>query len=141
MADRDSGEDPIKKTMIVGLTVVFVALYVGAILGWGGLGAQVNVIQPIVYVIIGYFFGRMPSEKNEKALREDAKDKEQKAEVARTDADQAKSKLGAVRRILSAAGAGGGSTATGIAPTLSHPVADPVVLQERVQSALKAIDE
>jgi hypothetical protein len=54
---------------------------------------------------------------NEKALREDAKDQEQQAEVAGTDAVQATSKLGAVKRILSDAGAGAGSTAADLPAT------------------------
>jgi drug/metabolite transporter (DMT)-like permease len=55
------GEDPAKRLVTGVLTAVFIVLYVMAIVGypWVPNTAAVNLLQPIVYVIIGYFFGRM----------------------------------------------------------------------------------
>jgi len=94
-----SGDDPLKTTVIVLLTVAFVTLYVLAIVGryrWDSDKDAIGLLQPIVYVIIGFYFGRVPSEASEKAAREDAASKAREAR-------QASEKLDDVRRTLARA--------------------------------------
>ncbi len=105
---REPGEDPIKKMIVVALTVVFTALYVIAIIGrwrWDSDREAIQLLQPIVYVIIGYFFGRMPSEATERSLRSVAADKTQQA-------SEAQARLKSVRAVLSQ---------TSAAPTAASP--------------------
>ena|SRR5713101_5069849 len=62
-----------KDWIVVVLTVVFVALYVLALVGVMKLPSDdklVVQIAPIISVIIGYYFGRIPGEKNEQTLRQ-----------------------------------------------------------------------
>ena len=58
-----------KTWIIVILTFVFVACYVAALFGWQAAPNDkiVTSVAPIVSVIIGYYFGRLPSEKIEES--------------------------------------------------------------------------
>lgn len=140
-----NGEDPVKKTIIVVLTVVFVALYVTAIVGtskWDSDTMAIQLLQPIVYVIIGYFFGRMPSEPTEKALRKDAQEKGKQADDAKAEASQVSTKLKSVRAILSGAAGGDAPQAKGFAQTLSGTRATSEdALKITVSHALNVIDQ
>lgn len=87
--------------MMIALTVLFVSLYAAALLGWLRPLSDVSVIarlEPILFVILGYYFGRVPAEQNERALKEEigrqadradaiAETKEQ-AEIAREAAEE-----------------------------------------------------
>ena len=57
---------------MVGLTVVFVVLYVLSLVGWlpssGPDNQRLLRLEPILFAIIGYFFGQVPAERTEKAL-------------------------------------------------------------------------
>jgi len=39
-------------------------------------------IEPIIFVIVGYYFGRLPSQQNEKALKEEISRQTQRADAA-----------------------------------------------------------
>lgn len=93
-APEDSGES-LRNKVMVGLTAVFVLLYVAALLGVITPltdDAVVLRLEPIVAVIIGYYFGRVPGEKNERTLKQEigrqakkAKEAEQKKEKAQLE--------------------------------------------------------
>lgn len=97
-----------RKWMVVAISVLFVGLYVGASLGLidGKPNADLlGVLQPIVWVIIGYYFGRSPGEKVESRLKEqvdksdaEAKDAKEKAEKSESAAKAASSLAAATSR-------------------------------------------
>ena len=105
---------------MIGLTAVFVALYVAALFDVIHPVADDRVVvrlEAIVAVIIGYYFGRVPGEKNEKTLKEEvnrqagkAKAEEQKKEQVQREKAAAEQRSGAlemqrknVRAVLSTA--------------------------------------
>lgn len=67
------------------LTLGFVALYGLALIGKLKPLEDVSMvsrIEPIIFVIIGYYFGRLPSQQNEKSLKEEIDRQTQKADAA-----------------------------------------------------------
>jgi hypothetical protein len=71
-------------TMVV-LTFGFVMLYGCALLGWLKPLSDVSMItrlEPIIFVIIGYYFGRLPAQQNEKTLKDEIGHQTQKADAA-----------------------------------------------------------
>ncbi|HEX8452921.1 MAG TPA: hypothetical protein VF647_12540 [Longimicrobium sp.] len=112
---KPESDESIRSWVMIGLTAVFVALYVAALF---------NVIRPladdrvvmrlesIVGVIIGYYFGRVPGEKNEKTLKEEvnrqagkAKAEEQKKEQAQREKGAAEQRNGALEMKVKSIGA------------------------------------
>ena len=59
---------------MVFLTLIFVFLYAAALFGWLKPLTDVTMItriEPIIFVIIGYYFGRFPAQQNERTLKEE----------------------------------------------------------------------
>ena len=50
---------------------------------------MVSRIEPIIFVIIGYYFGRLPAQQNEKTLKEEIGRQTQKADAAQHAKEQA----------------------------------------------------
>lgn len=73
--------DSLKNWMMVILTLVFVLLYAGALIGWIVTLDAIKNLQPIVFVIIGYYFGRLPAQQNENSLKEEIKRQSNKADA------------------------------------------------------------
>lgn len=70
---------------MVVLTLIFVGLYGAALVGWLKPLADEKMvlrIEPIVFVIIGYYFGRLPSQQNERTLKDEIGRQTQKADAA-----------------------------------------------------------
>ncbi len=85
--------DVLKSWMMVALTLIFVLLYASALLGWLKPLADVTMItrlEPIIFVIIGYYFGRLPAQQNEKTLKDEIKRQTQKADASQNAKEQAK---------------------------------------------------
>jgi hypothetical protein len=77
--------EALKSWVMVILTLGFVALYGLALVGKLRPLADVSMvsrIEPIILVIIGYYFGRLPSQQNEKTLNEEISRQTQKADAA-----------------------------------------------------------
>lgn len=58
--------------MMTALTLVFVLLYGAALLGWIKPQTDERMItrlEPLILVIIGYYFGRLPAQQNEQTLK------------------------------------------------------------------------
>jgi hypothetical protein len=140
-----------KTGIIVVLTIIFVALYVAGFAGWPKLAPDKEVIgpvAPIVAVIIGYYFGRVPSEKNEKSLQQQVNPRTQEAEHARNEQQQAQTdstrlatKVIAARAALSAAAPA--APPDGLASTLSGAAGDapdPEAIRQAAISALQVLD-
>jgi hypothetical protein len=105
----DKTEDPLKQWTMFALTLLFVVLYACGVRGvvWTPNDAIVKIVQPILAVIIGYYFGRMPSERNERTLKEEIGRVGQEATRARTDKEtalrdqtKAQEKLDNVKEVL-----------------------------------------
>lgn len=91
--------DSLKSWMMVILTLVFVLLYVAALFGLIKPlddTSILNSLEPILFVIIGYYFGRLPAQANEKTLKNEITRQSQKADAAQ----QLKEKSQAEKEVL-----------------------------------------
>ena len=82
----------LKNSIMVALTLFFVLLYAAALTGWLRPLADISVIarlEPIIFVIIGYYFGRFPSQQNEKSLKDEIDRQTKKADAAQHIKEQA----------------------------------------------------
>ena len=82
----------VKSWAMVALTFVFALLYSSALLGWVKPLADermVSRLEPIIFVIIGYYFGRLPSQQNESTLKDEINRQTQKADAAQHAKEQA----------------------------------------------------
>ena len=98
-------DESLRTWVMVGLTAVFVVLYVAALVGWIAPlpdNAVVLRLEPIVAVIIGYYFGRVPGEKNERTLKEGIKREENKAREAEQKKEQAQQQKAEAERTTEA---------------------------------------
>lgn len=79
-------DGPLKNWLMVILTIMFVSLYASALIGWLRPLADVTMItrlEPLIFVIIGYYFGRLPAQANEQSLKEEVN-----CQAKKTDASQ-----------------------------------------------------
>ena len=77
---------------MVVLTLVFVALYAAALLGWLKPltdDKMVMRLEPIIFAIIGYYFGRLPGQQNEKTLKQEINRQTQRADASQSSKEQA----------------------------------------------------
>ena len=59
---------------MITLTIGFISLYASVLFGWLRPFADITVItriEPVIFVIIGYFFGRLPLQQTERILRDE----------------------------------------------------------------------
>jgi hypothetical protein len=85
--------NPIGWAMIA-LTVIFILLYSAALVGWLRPLADITMIarlEPIIFIIIGYYFGRLPAQQNELNLRQEIERLIRKSELAQRLKEQANS--------------------------------------------------
>lgn len=67
------------------LTLVFVVLYGLALLGKLRPLADVSMVtrlEPLIFIIIGYYFGRLPGVENEQTLKDEIERQTQRADAA-----------------------------------------------------------
>jgi hypothetical protein len=79
--------EAIKSWVMVLLTLVFVVLYGLALLGKLRPLADASMVtrlEPLIFVIIGYYFGRLPSEDNEQTLKDEIGRQTQRADAAQS---------------------------------------------------------
>ena len=84
--------DTLKNWIMVVLTLVFISLYGAALIGWLKPLADekmVTRLEPIIFVIIGYYFGRLPGQQNEKTLKQEVNRQTQRADAAQSAKEQA----------------------------------------------------
>jgi len=82
----------LKNWVMTIVTAVFVLFYAGALLGWIKPMADERVVarlEPIIFVIIGYYFGRLPAQQNEQTLKGELSRQKQKADAAQHAKEQA----------------------------------------------------
>lgn len=90
-AQGQSMADALKSWVMVVLTLIFVILYGAALIGWLKPLADekmVTRLEPIIFVIIGYYFGRLPAQQNEKTLKDEIGRQTQKADAAQHAKEQ-----------------------------------------------------
>lgn len=78
--------ETIKSWFMVFLTLIFIVLYGLALLGKLKPLADASMVtrlEPLIFVIIGYYFGRLPGEETEKILKYEIK-----RQILRADAAQ-----------------------------------------------------
>lgn len=83
----------LRSWVMISLTLLFTLLYASALIGWLKPLADEKMIvrlEPIIFVIIGYYFGRLPSQQNENTLKEEISRQTLKADAAQHAKEQAK---------------------------------------------------
>jgi len=131
----------------VALTAVFVGLYTAALLGWIKPLTDNQVVtrlEAIIAVIIGYYFGRVPGEKNERTLKKQVDQETKKADAAEAKKEhaqkgmaEAEQKVRSVRAALS--GAASAELVSEAVPG-RNPPADDGGLRPTVAAALRVLD-
>ena len=84
--------DALRNWIMVVLTLIFVSLYGAALIGWLKPLADEKMVlrlEPIVFVIIGYYFGRLPGQQNEKTLKDEVGRQTGRADAAQHAKEQA----------------------------------------------------
>jgi hypothetical protein len=84
--------DGLKNWIMVVLTLIFVSLYGAALIGWLKPLADEKMVlrlEPIIFVIIGYYFGRLPAQQNEKTLKQEINRQTQRADASQHAKEQA----------------------------------------------------
>ena len=129
------------------LTLIFVLLYGAALLGWVKSLTDDKLIgrlEPIVFVILGYYFGRLPADQNESLLRDEINRQMRRVDAAQHARDQAEQARGAleekmknVRVVLAPAATGAASVRQ---PENAERAAGPVRDDALRQSVAKALD-
>ncbi len=91
--DRENDlSNVLRSWIMIALTLMFVLLYASALIGWLRPLADEKMIlrlEPIIFVIIGYYFGRLPSQPNEKTLKGEINRQTQRADAAQHAKEQA----------------------------------------------------
>lgn len=75
----------LKDSLMVVLTLIFVLLYAGAFAEkFDPLKGSVTLLrlEPIIFILIGYYFGRLPSQQNEQCLKDEIARQTQRADAA-----------------------------------------------------------
>jgi hypothetical protein len=77
--------DSVRDALVVTLIAFFILLYASVLTGWfrpiSDLGF-LNRIEPIIFLIIGYYFGRLPSERNERMLKDEIARQTRRGDIA-----------------------------------------------------------
>ena len=77
--------DALKSWVMVLLTLAFVILYGFALLGKLRPLADISMVtrlEPLVFIVIGYYFGRLPGEENEQTLKDELGRQTRRADAA-----------------------------------------------------------
>ena len=78
--------------VMIALTLIFVTLYALALTGWLKPLADEKMIvrlEPIIFVIIGYYFGRLPAQHNEGTLKGEIERQTKRADALQQAKEQA----------------------------------------------------
>ena len=134
---------------MVVLTLVFVALYGAALFGWLRPltdDKMVMRLEPIIFAIIGYYFGRLPGQQNERSLKQEINRQTQRADASQSAKEQAlqanealEEKIKNVRAALSSESAAS-ATASGAGLSASRGIAPAEGLPHAVGAAVRILD-
>jgi hypothetical protein len=143
-------DDSLRSWIMVALTGIFVCLYAVALFGWLPPLTDVSMIvrlEPIIFVIIGYYFGRLPGEQTEKTLKDEIGRQTEKADQAQQEKEQAQQGKGVLEEKVKNTKAALASAIPG-APTAGFAVnlsgegdsIPPVTLRQSVIAALNVLE-
>ena len=132
------------------LTLVFVVLYAAALLGWLKPLSDVALVtrlEPIIFTIIGYSFGRLPAQQNEQTLKEEITRQTGKADAAQNSHEQTRQeresleeKLKNVQTILQAAGSRQSSGTRGEKSLVIGSENDIEILRHSLKTAVSVLN-
>ena len=91
--------DALRSWIMVLLTLALVLLYAAALIGWIKPLVDEKIalrLEPIIFVIIGYCFGRLPAQQNEQLLKEEISRHAQKVDAVQARKEQALQALAAL---------------------------------------------
>ena len=83
--------DPLKSWTMVFITLGFIILYGLALIGKLkplADASMVSRLEPIIFVFIGYYFGRLPAQPNETTLRNEITRQINRADAAQSNREQ-----------------------------------------------------
>jgi hypothetical protein len=82
-SERD--KQPLKTWAMVFMTLTFIVLYGLALMGklkpWGDISVVLR-LEPMIFVLLGYYFGRLPSYQNEGMLKKEIDRQTKRADAA-----------------------------------------------------------
>jgi len=143
-------QDAVRTWVMVALTFIFAALYVGALFGLiPGSAKQdqqtLTRIESVVFVIIGYYFGRLPAQATEKTLKDEIHRQTQKADQAEEKKGDAQQQSQALEEKVKNAKAAlasvvPGTPPVGLAMSLSKATPPPDALQQSVLAAVHVLE-
>src|SRR6185436_682137 len=87
-----ASSDTLKNWIMVVLTLVFITLYGAALTGVLKPLADEKMVlrlEPIIFVINGYYFGRLPGQQNERTLKQEINRQTQRADATQSAKEQA----------------------------------------------------
>lgn len=90
-SQRQDITNALRGWVMVALTFVCILLYGAALTGWLKPLTDERVVtrlEPVIFVIIGYYFGRLPAQQNEKTLKDEISRQIQKADAAQHAKEQ-----------------------------------------------------
>lgn len=152
---HDDAPDPglaqaLKSWVMVALTAVFVLLYGAALTGLLRPLADermVTRLEPIIFVIIGYYFGRLPAQQNERTLKGEIGRQAQKADAAQHAKEQAQQarealeeKLKNTRATLTSSAPGGALKGSAESLDRSAGLAKDEALRQAVAAAISILN-
>ncbi|HEX7176195.1 MAG TPA: hypothetical protein VF240_13115 [Pyrinomonadaceae bacterium] len=76
--------DTLKGWTMMALTALFILFYGAALTGWLKPPSDERMVarlEPIIFVIVGYYFGRLPAQQNEKTLKDEIGRQTQRADA------------------------------------------------------------
>ena len=148
----------LKSWVMVGLTTVFVGLYFAALVGWlppvQDNEPLIAHLEPIIFVIVGYYFGRLPGQENEKTLKDEIGRQTKDAREARTKQDQAKEdaaqhralsqqseqKLKDTKAVLQLVTPGGGAGAESMSFSTTGATGDDGSMRQAMASTMRILE-
>ena len=101
---------------MVALTFTLVLLYVAALIGWIKPLVDEKIalrLEPVIFVIVGYCFGRLPAQQNEQTLKEEISRHAQRVDAVQHAKDQAREALAALEEKVK-------NVTTAVAPVASR---------------------
>jgi len=100
---RSEAANALRNWGMTAITSVFALFYGAALLGWLKPLPDERVVarlEPIIIVIIGYYFGRFPAQQNEQTLKGELSRQTQKADAAQHAKEQAQQTREALEEML-----------------------------------------
>jgi hypothetical protein len=142
---RQDTMNVLKGWVMIILTIVLLALYGAALGGWlKPLASEYMVtrLEPLIFVVVGYYFGRLPSQQNESTLKDEIGRQTRKADSAQHAKEHAQQACEALEEKLKNVRA-----TLAFAPTASHDrrsavnaaTSDPAT-QQTIATVLKILD-